>query len=255
MAIEYKLTWKPEEKRWRKMYRGRWLTFPGEAGKKASYPQAWKAFKEAKLRIDLELDGESNSYLLTWRDKDQRWTKIYKGRQLYFSGTGGKEASYPVAWKAFQEAKLKIDSGTFEEADAHDSAFKDIQLDLDPNSKEFLLQWKDHLASRFWISMNKDDGFQAVIASANIVHELSKVVSRLNWICGTDTYSLIEAIGLCDEQAEYTLFELCQAAWFNRSGTPLPCRDRMQDTARPGSMDPPGSMAGSPHRIHSREGL
>lgn len=52
----------------------------------------------------------STEYKMTWRDNDQRWTKIYKGRQLYFPGTGGKKASYPAAWKAFQELKARIDA-------------------------------------------------------------------------------------------------------------------------------------------------
>jgi integrase len=37
------------------MYKGRWLTFPGEGGKQASYAKAWQAFLKAKAEIDGEL--------------------------------------------------------------------------------------------------------------------------------------------------------------------------------------------------------
>lgn len=162
----------------------------------------------------------ATEYNLTWKPTEQRWRKMYRGRWFTFPGTGGKKASYPAAWKAFQEVKQKIDLEILEEADAHSSATKDHQSNLDPNSKEFLLQWRDHLAKRFWNAMNNDNGFQAVIESANLVNELFKVIGRLNSICGTDTYNVIEAIGLCSQQPKYTLFELCQAACFNRSETP-----------------------------------
>jgi integrase len=48
-------------------------------------------------------------YKLTWRDHDQRWQKVYKGRTLYFPGPGGKKASYSKAWQAFLKVKAEID--------------------------------------------------------------------------------------------------------------------------------------------------
>lgn len=55
MSREYKLTWKASEQRWRKRYKGRWLTFDGTGGKKASYSAAWQAFLAEKARIDGEV--------------------------------------------------------------------------------------------------------------------------------------------------------------------------------------------------------
>ena len=56
------------------------------------------------------LEGIVTRYKLTWREKDQRWQKMYKGRLLYFPGRGGKLASYQAALQAFNEAKAKIDA-------------------------------------------------------------------------------------------------------------------------------------------------
>jgi hypothetical protein len=50
---------------------------------------------------------------LTWRDRDQRWQKHYKGRLLYFSGKGGEEASYERALEEFRAKKEEIDHEIF----------------------------------------------------------------------------------------------------------------------------------------------
>jgi integrase len=51
-------------------------------------------------------------YKLTWKPKEQRWRKVYKGHLLSFSGDGGKQASYARALREFQEAKRVIDEAT-----------------------------------------------------------------------------------------------------------------------------------------------
>ena len=56
MATNYKLTWveRGTTGRWRKRYKGRWLSYSGDGGKVASYARAWKCFQSDKLRIDTE---------------------------------------------------------------------------------------------------------------------------------------------------------------------------------------------------------
>jgi len=51
-------------------------------------------------------------YKLTWKPKEQRWRKVYKGKHLSFSGEGGKQASYARALREFQEQKRVIDEAT-----------------------------------------------------------------------------------------------------------------------------------------------
>lgn len=161
----------------------------------------------------------ATEYKLTWREKEQRWRKIYKGKELYFPGTGGKKASYPAAWKAFQQEKLKIESELVNDKNTDRSSCENAKQDFNLHSKEFLLQWKDHLSKKFWKAINQDDGFRALAEAASLEQELIKICNRLNSICGVDTHNVLEAIGLCDQNPKYTLFELCQAACFNRSET------------------------------------
>jgi integrase len=55
MATKYLLSWKVDSQgrgRWRRMYRGKWFSFPGGTNKKASYAAAMEAFQAWKLKID-----------------------------------------------------------------------------------------------------------------------------------------------------------------------------------------------------------
>ena len=71
MATNYKLTWveRGTSGRWRKRYRGQWLSYSGAGGKVASYQDALRTFKEDKLRIDNQLAGDNP--LLIWIEQQQ----------------------------------------------------------------------------------------------------------------------------------------------------------------------------------------
>lgn len=89
----------------------------------------------------------SREYRLTWRATEQRWRKVYKGKTLYFPGTGGKKASYPAAWQAFLEAKARID-GEVTVSKKHQAVIEHIealQVKLQeeyPDSQQTRDHWK-----------------------------------------------------------------------------------------------------------------
>lgn len=58
----------------------------------------------------------ATNYRMTWRPEG-RWRKIYKGRTLYFDGSGGKVESYKRAWGEFLIQKERIDRQEREELD------------------------------------------------------------------------------------------------------------------------------------------
>ena len=61
----------------------------------------------------------ATNYKMTWRPEG-RWRKVYKGKTLYFDGSGGKVASYQRAWSEFLVAKERIDQEREENGDDED---------------------------------------------------------------------------------------------------------------------------------------
>ncbi len=54
----------------------------------------------------------ATQYKLTWRPKENRWQKFYKGRRYYFPGLEGKVASYRRCYFEWLALKAKIDGDT-----------------------------------------------------------------------------------------------------------------------------------------------
>lgn len=95
MGLNYKLTWvqRGTTGRWRKLYKGRWLSYSGDGGKVSSYPIAWQRFQEDKARIDQELIA--NNPLLNWIEQ----------RQDYLLKTYHDSLSLRQAWQILQDYK------------------------------------------------------------------------------------------------------------------------------------------------------
>jgi hypothetical protein len=83
MAREYKLTWRDHDQRWRKVYKGRTLYFPGEGGKQASYPKAWRDFLAAKAEIDAEIKAAESK---SWQSKPEIHTADFLAAAIKRSG-------------------------------------------------------------------------------------------------------------------------------------------------------------------------
>lgn len=60
----------------------------------------------------------NDRYKLTWLKATKRWQKKYKGKRYYFSGEGGKEASYRAAWQAWLKQRAEIDGAAEMSMDA-----------------------------------------------------------------------------------------------------------------------------------------
>ena len=95
MGLNYKLTWvhRGATGRWRKLYKGRWLSYSGDGGKVSSYPIAWQRFQEDKARIDQEL--VANNPLLNWIER----------LQDYLLKTYHDSLSLRQAWQILQDYK------------------------------------------------------------------------------------------------------------------------------------------------------
>jgi hypothetical protein len=83
MAREYKLTWRDHDQRWRKVYKGRTLYFPGEGGKHASYAKAWREFLAAKAEIDAEAEAAKST---SWKSRPEIHTAKFLAAAIKRSG-------------------------------------------------------------------------------------------------------------------------------------------------------------------------
>lgn len=95
MATQYQLTWakRGDGGRWRKRYRGQWLSYSGIGGKVASYQKALDAFRVDKLRIDREL--ATDNPLLIWIEQQQA--------DILATYCDSKELRF--AWEILEESK------------------------------------------------------------------------------------------------------------------------------------------------------
>lgn len=95
MATQYQLTWvkRGDGGRWRKRYRGQWLSYPGIGGKVASYQNALDAFRVDKMRIDTQL--ATDNPLLIWIEQQQA--------DILATYCDSKELRF--AWEVLEESK------------------------------------------------------------------------------------------------------------------------------------------------------
>jgi hypothetical protein len=80
---------------------------------KAIMDAGYLADLQDTIYIDRDVFRGLKKKELTWIASEKRWRKIYKGRQLTFSGAGGEEASYERALEEFRAKKEEIDHEIF----------------------------------------------------------------------------------------------------------------------------------------------
>ena len=111
MATEYLLSWKVDSQgrgRWRRMYRGKWFSFPGGTNKKASYAAAMEAFQAWKLKIDNE---NASAAQLAELAKAQRVVSSTFGDGYRVADVMSLDDAYQLALdELMQELRKKPDS-------------------------------------------------------------------------------------------------------------------------------------------------
>jgi len=77
-----------------------------------------------------------NSYKLTWRPREKRWRKKYKGNEYYFPAPEGKLKSYECCYQEWQRLKAEIDLGLKEPHEKAWAAFIDRLIDEQEKVKD-----------------------------------------------------------------------------------------------------------------------
>ncbi|MEC8338394.1 MAG: hypothetical protein VXZ84_09650 [Planctomycetota bacterium] len=130
-------------------------------------------------------------YRLTWRDSENRWRKIYRGKTFTYAAPEGKCASYHRCWRQFQrdaaEYDLKLDRGN-PTIDAHNRLLEHVHGIQD----WVVTTYGDCKQSReMWSWLDR-----------NHAEPLRQSISRREEFIGDDgTYELTDAIEICDRKA------------------------------------------------------